>query len=179
MKRNMMTLTDLLRGYEPEIGDSKSMRIAKLLRYVETELPGSYIPKRYVAKAAFALPKLPGDKSDYIGPGLTNLIRSAEMILRRESGDYIERHRFIGIRLTHTSQAKLVGPLRAKRKQAEGLFNGIQEVLGNIKPEELTAEGKREFSQYKKFNPLLEQFRKEVPLLESPKVIEDDNKKKK
>ena len=180
MRRNILTLNEIFHGYEPEVGDSKAMRIAKLLRYVERELPGSYVPRKYVAKVAFLSKKLPADGSEDLGKKLTSLISSAETILRRETGDYIERHRFLGIRINSSSQSKLDVTLENKRRRAEGVIRGIQEVQDNIKPEELSPEGRKRFSLYSKFGPLLEEFRKKVPLSlpETTKVDEDDKPKR-
>jgi len=140
------------------------MRIAKLCRFVAEKLPKSHIPKQWVAKIANALSKLPPDGSDPVGEKLMALVRSAERILRRESGDYIIKHRFLGVRMTVDDDDKVAHPFREKRGRMEKAIDGMAEVAGNINLNNCSADKRKEVAQYNKYSGLLEEWRQKVPL---------------
>lgn len=166
MKREMLTVPDLIRDYVPEMSDSKARRIAKLCQFVAAKLPGSFLTKRYVAKVAFALNKLPADGSEYCGRKLGSLLTSAEQILIRETGDYMIKHKFLGVRMTYSEDDKARNPYRSKRKRLESAIRGIQGVVGNIKVSELSPELRKDMQKHNRYASLLEDFCKNVPLLE-------------
>lgn len=176
MKRTMLTVPDLLKDYEPEINDSKTRRLFKLCQFVAEKMPGSFIPRRWAAKIVNAMNKLPNDDNDACGEKFDSLITSAKALALRETGHHILKHRFLGVRITYSETDKLRYPLRAVRKRWDNVTQKLQDVADGIDAKQLSAEDRKEFAPYTKFNNLLQQFRENVPLLAEP-VPEEAEKK--
>ena len=174
--KKVVTVVDLLRDYRPDVDDAPNMRVAKLVSYIEEEVPGAFIPKKWVAKVAFAMPRLPLDKAEELGTKLSRAIRSAGIILERESGHYIETHRYLGVRINKTDDSKLDVKMRNERRRGEAVIRNIKQIYSNINRSGLSsAEKRKEFDSYTKGMPLLEQWQEKIPLqLPAPDKIEDE-----
>lgn len=161
---------EFVKSYTTNSGGTFSERVAEFLNSGADALPKAYFDKRFVAKVAFSLNRIPKEDSDHV-KRLSRILSGANQILSRKYHREIDFDRVDGVRATVDDEDLAKTVHRRKRRRVKCCVSSLESTDKNIDSNQLNGDIKREIIKSRRSMKLLQDAIKEMPLLPSKKEI--------
>lgn len=164
-RRTVRSPAEFLKSYKTDNTGTYGERAAEFLNAGADELPLAFFDKRYVAKVAFGLSRIPGEDSDQVKNRLSSVLASANRILSRKYRREIWFDKVEGVRATVDDEDLARTVHRRKRRRVKSSAASLDATDKNVDVNKLSADVKREVNKSRKSMKVLNQAIDSMPLL--------------
>lgn len=166
-KSNVRSVPELVKAYAIDHKLHPAERLAHFLDLAASELPKSFVDKRYAAKIAFAQARTPGPESDWVKKKLSNVMSQTGKILKSQYGRDLFTDRVEGgVRATTDDKDIVVTTHRKKRRRILSAIDSFEQTDALVNPSKLSGAIKKELLEARKAkNALLDYKERSAGLL--------------
>ena len=164
-QRTVRSPAEFLKSYKTDNTGTYGERTAEFLNAGADELPLAFFDKRYVAKVAFGLSRIPGEDSDQVRNRLSSVLASSNRILSRKYRREIWFDKVEGVRATVDDEDLARTVHRRKRRRVKSCAASLVSTDKNVDVSNLSSDVKREVNKSRKSMKLLGEAIDSMPLL--------------